>query len=226
MSGRSGQLKGHELVTFLPARPPRAVAGAADLARYAVAFLGAGFVPEAAGALPLAAGVGTLGLALAVAATWVVKREGGDLVPAAPWVGLCVFSVGAAVLAAVARADLLGERPWQPLRARYVTLSAPFWVGVAALVLLAVAAARPPARRRVLGRAAAVLLIALAPLYLVASLAAARAPIVPTREHERCLRAFPLTRDADCLAGAVFGLRAVQPRIDELARHRLGPFRQ
>jgi hypothetical protein len=203
----------------------RLVAGPLDLAGYTLAFLGGPLVPESARAMRPAMALGALGLAVAAAAVWISRRERADLRPAAPWLGLCVFSVAAAAVAAVARAPLLEAVPLQPLRARYVTLALPFWIGLTALVWLAVASAARPERRPRLARAAWLLLIALAPCYALASLTAARAPISPTPKHEDCLRRFPASRDASCLAEVTFGVRAIQPRIDELARLRLAAFR-
>jgi hypothetical protein len=201
------------------------VAGPVDLARYTLAFLGGPLVPESVRAVPLAIALGALGLVLAAGAVAVVRHERAGLETVAPWLGLCVFSVGAAAVAAVARAPFLEAVPLQPLRARYVTLALPLWVGVVALVWLAVSSAASPERRRRLARMAWLLLAALAPLYALASVTAARAPIIPTPAHEDCLRRFPASRDASCLADVTFGVRAIQPRIDELARLRLAVFR-
>src|SRR5262249_54039816 len=90
----------------------------------------------------------------------------------------------------------------------------------------AVVASRAPATARRLRLAGWLALAALLPPCLVASVVAARAPAHPTGAHERCLRAFPRSRDASCLADVVFGVRAVGPRIDELARLGLAAFRE
>jgi hypothetical protein len=205
------------------ARPVVTAGSAVELASYTLAFLGGPLVPEDARFIPLATALGALGLGVVVASVGTLTDEGGGLEPTAAWLGLCAFSLGTAALAALARAPLLDTVPLQPLRARYVTLSTPFWVGVVGLVILAVTTTR---RRRALVVSAWALLAALAPFYLLANVTAARAPVLPTSAHERCLQAFPTTRDATCLADVVYSPRAIQTRIDTLAALGLAAFRK
>jgi hypothetical protein len=207
-------------------RRPMAGATAAETTRYVLAFLGGPLSPESASFVPVATALGALGLAGVMINLWVIWSEPGKGARAAPWLGLCLFSVGAAALAALARASLLNTEPWQPLRARYVSLSTPFWAGLVGLTLLAIPARDRPRHRRAAVVAGSALLGALALSYVVANVAAARAPVLPTPAHEQCLTAFPQSRDASCLADVVYGVRAIQPRIDDLARHHLAAFRR
>ena len=69
--------------------------------------------------------LGSGGIVVLVWATWrVMRRTRSNLPVFAPYMALCVYSLGTAFLAAMARADF---GPGQPLCSRYCSLTAPLW---------------------------------------------------------------------------------------------------
>jgi hypothetical protein len=121
------------------------------LAVYVAAWLGGPVAAWRPWAAPLA---GLAGLAFAGGtAVWLLRS--GRARPAAPFLSLCAYSLGAALLTALGRG---AEGTSQALSSRYATPAALFWVGALGLALLLL---RPPnVRTRVALAAAGLLLVA------------------------------------------------------------------
>ncbi len=117
-------LAGRELTASI------APAATSQLVAYTLNFLGAGiarFATDLAPWLALAA------LASCVPAWLVARRQLAVL----PWLGLVVFAVAAALLAAIGRAGAYGSD--QAFATRYISFSSMFWIGWSGLVGCALA---------------------------------------------------------------------------------------
>jgi hypothetical protein len=123
----------------------RATAGArpAELLGHALAFLGSPLVQwwRSPG---VAVAAGAAGLAAATLWAWRELARGAS---GAPWLGLGLFSVGAAGMTALGRSGLGLD---QALSSRYTTLANLFWVSLVGALL---AGARPSQRRATLALA-------------------------------------------------------------------------
>lgn len=201
-----------------------------------LAYLGGPFA-EGRAAPPLPAALVGLGGLLAWAALVLVARRAGRPRDAeAAWIALGALALASALAAAGSRAFLGLD---QALRSRYVTWGSLFWISLAVLAWRAFRAGRDRRpddagwRRRAL-LAAAPLLLALAALYAVANVRAARLPPRVRAQDEACLLAFPRTGETECLRTLHVSLRpgsrkqharrVVLERMRGLAERRLSLF--
>jgi hypothetical protein len=206
--------------------------GPGSILQFELALLGSPFAHRWSSPLRIF-GVGALGLGLlgANATTlWSKRRDASQL---SIWLGLALFVVAAGAIGAWGRIDL-GVR--FALSARYVPLATLFWLSVLALGLATGSALRENRSGGTtpleVANGAALLLLVF--LYLDASRVALRSSFPPTLTQVECVRAFPESRNADCLKG--MHTRMTKPnlddtdqrwffdKIDRLHRHRLALF--
>jgi hypothetical protein len=124
------------LVDWRPAvgqpAPVPIIANASNLARFALAFLGA---PIAASDVTTATRWGAVAVAAIVAATarvWIAQSSWRAAL--VPWIALASFSIAAASLTAVGR---LGAGMPAALLSRYTSFAIPMWVALGPIVVLA-----------------------------------------------------------------------------------------
>lgn len=119
-----------------PHHPPvsRAFQAPLDAASYGLAYLGAFVAPTDPTLAQIAGTVGLAGVAAGTA--WLWLGAPGLRAALLPWMFLETYAVAGGFVTAVGR---VGFGVTQALQSRYVTLAAPFWIGAAVTLTLALA---------------------------------------------------------------------------------------
>lgn len=219
------------------------------LINFVLGFLGNSFVVQAETELPLAIGLGALGIVFFVANALLLWWRRPEWL--ASWVGIAAFSVGSGTLTGYGRLFFFTSNQSYPLEHRFVTHSMLFWCALVAISLLNVVVwhtivwerskalfklpiatvvlyLQPFTRwmRRTLYSLNGLVAVVLSYLIIVAQ---SNTLIPDFRANRDCMLALPSTRDLDCAASLMAGsgwghFLPVLTRIDQLAVRRLGVF--
>lgn len=202
------------IAVFASGGTPVPKAAPADFVLYVLNYIGGGV---ARFATDLAPWLTAFALISSVACALAVRSD-----PKARfWLACMVFSLGAAALTALGRAEPFGTD--HAFASRYVSFSSVFWVGWLGLTALALEAVRPPLRRLLRGLVVVALLLGIFNALHMAK--KAREVAERSAQTAATIRSqYPVVDDA-VLQEIYFGRsEQAKQRLDVLHRQRFAPF--